>query len=67
MDIVDRDFETVSDELRRDYKIRKQSLWESETCADAELFVKEVEIIRDDQPNEPVIGYHRWPKFIPQD
>lgn len=47
---------------RRDFTIRKQILWESETASDAEVGAKEVELIRALGSNEPAIGYNRWPR-----
>ena len=63
MHIINKDFETLADELRKDYTIRKQILWESEDCTESELSRKEVEFIREYQSNNPEIGYNRWPKF----
>jgi hypothetical protein len=63
MDIINEDFKSLPDEVRRDYKIRKQILWKSEDCSEAELSQKEVEFIREYQSNNPEIGYNRWPKF----
>jgi hypothetical protein len=44
--LVNADFATLSDEMRRNYTIRKHILWESETATEAELSAKEVEMIR---------------------
>jgi hypothetical protein len=63
MNIVNEDFKNLSDDVRKDYTIRKQILWESETATEEELSVKEVEFIRKYQSNNPKIGYNRWPKF----
>ena len=59
-DLVARDF---TREQRRDFTIRKQILWESESASDAEVNAKEVELIHDHRSNDPRIGYNRWPKF----
>jgi hypothetical protein len=48
-------------EQRRDFTIRREILWESETATDAEVSAKEVEFIRAHRSNEPGIGYNRWP------
>lgn len=64
MDTVNADFEQLPQEVRRDYTIRKEILWESEECTEAELSLKEVEFIRKFQSNNPEIGYNRWPKFL---
>jgi len=63
MDIINQDFETLPEEIRKDYTIRKQILWESEDCTESELSRKEVELIREYQSNNPDIGYNRWPRL----
>jgi hypothetical protein len=63
MDIINEDFEILTYEVRKDYTIRKQILWESEGCTESELSQKEVEFIRKYQSNNPKVGYNRWPKF----
>lgn len=63
MDIVNADFEKLPEQVRRDYTIRKEILWESEDCSEAELSKKEVEYIRAFNSNDPEAGYNRWPKF----
>lgn len=62
-EVVNADFGNLSDAQRRDYAIRKEILWESETASEAELSSKEVELIREHRANDPSIGYNRWPKF----
>ena len=61
-ELVNADFQTLTDEQRQDYTIRKQILWASETATEAELSAKEVEMIRKYRSNDPTIGYNRWPK-----
>jgi hypothetical protein len=63
MHIINKDFESLSAEARKDYTIRKQILWESEDCSESELSQKEIELIRKYQANNPDVGYNRWPKF----
>jgi len=63
MQVVNKDFAKLPESIRRDYTIRKQILWESEDCSEAELSAKEVEFIREFRSNDPEIGYNRWPKF----
>jgi len=46
MDIINADFDDLSEELRKDYTIRKQILWESDSATEAELSAKEVEFTR---------------------
>jgi hypothetical protein len=58
--LVERDF---TREQRRDFTIRREILWESETATDAEVSQKEVEFIRSYRSNDPAVGYNRWPKF----
>lgn len=50
-------------EQRRDFTIRQEILWESETASDSDVNRKEIENILLLQANNPVIGYNQWPKF----
>lgn len=61
MDVVNADFASLPEATKKDYTIRKQILWESESCSEAELSAKEVEFIRAYQSNNPSVGYNRWP------
>lgn len=63
MDVVNDDFKNLPETIRKDYTVRKQILWESESASDVELSAKEVEFIRQYKSNNPNIGYNRWPKF----
>ncbi len=63
IEIVNEDFRRLPRELQKDYTVRKQILWESETCSDSELAAREVEFIKKYQANNPDVGYNRWPKF----
>ncbi|MFC2106441.1 GIY-YIG nuclease family protein [Candidatus Bipolaricaulota bacterium] len=54
--------EDFTREQRRDFTIRKEILWESETASHSEVSQKEVEFIRKFRSNDPAIGYNRWPK-----
>jgi len=58
--LIERDF---TPEQRRDFTIRKEILWESETASDSEVRLKEVELIRAYRSNDPAVGYNQWPKF----
>jgi hypothetical protein len=49
-------------EQRRDFTIRREILWESDTASDQEVNAKEVEFIRAFRSNDPAIGYNQWPK-----
>ena len=55
--------EDFTHEQRRDFAIRREILWESETALDAAVNLKEVEFIHLFRSNDPNIGYNRWPKF----
>ncbi len=63
MDVINEDFANLPEEVRMDYTVRKQILWESEDCSEAELSQMEVEFIRKHNSNNPSVGYNRWPKF----
>ena len=49
-------------EQRRDFTIRKEILFESETATDAEVRAVEIAMIRELRSNDPAIGYNRWPR-----
>jgi hypothetical protein len=49
--------------MLRDFTIRKQILWESETASDGEVRKREVEFILECRSNDPSIGYNRRPKY----
>ena len=63
LDIVNADFQNLTEEQRKDFTIRKEILWESETATESELSKIEVEMIRKYRTNDPEIGYNRWPKL----
>ncbi len=50
-------------EQRRDFTIRKEVLWESETASDTEVSRKEAEYITVFRSNDPIVGYNRWPRL----
>lgn len=50
-------------EQRRDFTVRKQVLWESDTAPDAEVRQREVEFIRALRSNDPAVGYNRTPRW----
>ncbi|PSQ95932.1 MAG: hypothetical protein BRD55_09605 [Bacteroidetes bacterium SW_9_63_38] len=58
-ELIEQDF---TREERRDFTIRKEILWESETASDKEVRRKEKEYIREYQSNDPEIGYNQRPK-----
>jgi hypothetical protein len=49
-------------EQRKDFTIRREILWESETATDAEVSKMEIEYINSFRSNDPAVGYNRWPK-----
>jgi len=57
--LIEADF---TREQRRDFTIRREILWESETASEQEVNAKEVELIRLLGSNNPAIGYNRWPR-----
>jgi len=57
--IIAQDF---TREQRRDFTIRREILWESESASDVEVNKKEVKFIRAHRSNDPAVGYNRWPK-----
>jgi len=63
LELINRDFENLPKEVRLDYMVRKEILWESEIATERELAEKEIEFIRKYQSNNPEIGYNQWPKF----
>jgi hypothetical protein len=63
MNLINDDFARLPDDIRLDYTIRKQMLWESENATESELSKKEVEMIHKYRANDPEIGYNRWPKL----
>jgi hypothetical protein len=57
--LVEADF---TPEQRRDFTVRKQTLWESETASDTEVGLVEIAYIRSLRSNDPLVGYNRWPR-----
>lgn len=58
--LIEKDF---SRDLRKDFTIRKEILFEAENLTDQEINKKEVELIKQYKSNNPLIGYNQWPKF----
>ena len=54
-----------SAEEYRDFTVRREILWESDTASRAEVSAKERDFIRSLRSNDPSIGYNRWPKWLP--
>ena len=59
-DLIAHDF---TREQRRDFTIRREILWESETATWSAVTAKEVEFILALRSNDPAIGNNRWPKY----
>ena len=57
--LIEKDF---TREQQRDFTVRKQIIWESETASDFEVSKKEVDYIRSLRSNNPAIGYNQWPR-----
>lgn len=58
--LIEKDF---TRDQRKDFTIRKEVLWESDSASDKEVNLKEVEFIKIFSSNDPSIGYNQWPKF----
>jgi len=59
-DLIAADF---TPEQLRDFTIRKEILWQSDTVEREELSRREIALIRENRSNDPAIGYNRWPKY----
>lgn len=59
-DLIEKDF---TREQKRNFVIRKEILFESETVSDMEISRLEAETIIRHKSNDPKIGYNQWPKF----
>lgn len=57
---IDADFATR--EVRRDITIRREILWESDSATDAEVRIKERELIIALGANDPKRGYNQRPR-----
>ena len=51
-----------NNDQKKCFSITKEILWESDTAEDSEVNKKEVEYIRSNKSNNPLIGYNKWPK-----
>ncbi|MGH9689716.1 MAG: GIY-YIG nuclease family protein [Candidatus Acidiferrales bacterium] len=56
--LIAQDF---SRDQRKNFTIRGEIIWESETATDAEVNQKEIEYINRLRSNDPAIGYNRCP------
>jgi len=57
--LIEKDF---TPEQRRDFSIRREILWESESATEIEVNKAELHFILLYRSNEISIGYNRWPK-----
>ena len=57
-EVVSQDF---SEEEQRDFTVRKQIIFESESTE--EINKIEAQLIIEHGANNPAIGYNKWPKF----
>ena len=62
--LIEKDFNR--DQIR-DFTIRKEILWESETATDKEVNRMEVKYIKLYKSNNPSVGYNQWPKLTMND
>ena len=60
--LVEADFTA---EQQRDFTLRKEILWGSETATDAEVRQRESELILELRANDPAVGYNRRPPHRP--
>jgi hypothetical protein len=58
--LIERDF---TREQRRDFSIRKEILWESETASNSEVTQREIDFIRALRSNDPAVGYNKTPRL----
>lgn len=59
-DLIEKDF---SRNQKKDFTIKKQILWESETASIEEVYQQEIYYINKFKSNDPNKGYNMWPKF----
>ncbi|MBI1224449.1 MAG: GIY-YIG nuclease family protein [Bacteroidetes bacterium] len=58
--LIEKDFTA---EQMRDFTVRKEILFESDSVTDKEINQKEVELIKIYGSNNPEVGYNLWPKY----
>ncbi len=59
-ELLQNDF---SDAEKKDFTIRREIIWSSDSATDSEVNKKEVEYINEFHSNDPLVGYNQWPKF----
>jgi len=57
-EMVAQDF---SEEQQRDFTVRKQVIFESDSAEDVNKL--EAQLILEHDSNNPEVGYNKWPKF----
>lgn len=57
--LIEQDF---TRDQQRDFTIRKEILWESDTATHSQVSRVELDFIRRLRSNDPAVGYNRWPK-----
>lgn len=58
--LLEKDF---SAEERKNFSVKKEILWESDSAPDGEVNKMEVHFINLLKSNDSSIGYNQWPKF----
>jgi hypothetical protein len=59
-DLIEKDF---TRDQKRDFTIRKEIIWESETASIEEVYQMENQLIKEYKSNDPNKGYNIKPKF----
>jgi len=59
--LLEQDFD---DNQKKDFTVRREIIWSSDTATDSEVNKKEVEFIQLYKSNDPAVGYNQWPKFL---
>lgn len=59
-ELIAKDF---TGEQRRNFTVRKEILWESDSATMSEVNLKEIEYILALDSNNPAVGYNQRPKY----
>jgi len=57
--LIEKDF---TRDQRRQFRIKKEIIWQSDSATDKEVNQKEIELIQLYKSNDKDIGYNQWPK-----
>ena len=49
--------------LKKYFSIKKEIIWCTDDASDQEVNKVEIELIRQYQSNNPMVGYNKWPKY----